>query len=57
MIEEMTKTSEEMLLKAGFTNVGSYRTSPAPGSVVHEMGTARMGNDPKTLFKQTKSNA
>jgi choline dehydrogenase-like flavoprotein len=50
MIEEMTKTSEEMLLKAGFTNVGSYRTSPAPGSVVHEMGTARMGNDPKLLF-------
>jgi choline dehydrogenase-like flavoprotein len=48
MIEEMTKTSEEMLLKAGFTNVGSYRTSPAPGSAVHEMGTARMGNDPKT---------
>jgi choline dehydrogenase-like flavoprotein len=57
MIEEM-KTSEEMLLKAGFTNVGSYRTSPAPGSVVHEMGTARMGNDPKTsVLKQTKSNA
>jgi choline dehydrogenase-like flavoprotein len=56
MIEEMTKNSEEMLLKAGFTNVGSYRTSPAPGSAVHEMGTARMGNDPKTsvLNKQNQ---
>ncbi|CAD0007274.1 GMC oxidoreductase [Flavobacterium salmonis] len=48
MMEHMTKSSEEILTKAGFTNVGSYRTSPPPGSAVHEMGTARMGNDPKT---------
>ena len=48
MMEHMTKSSEEMLMKAGFKNVGSYRTSPAPGSAVHEMGTARMGKDPKT---------
>ncbi|MHB0755067.1 GMC oxidoreductase [Polaribacter sp. M15] len=48
MMEHMTKASEEMLKKAGFENVGSYRTSPDPGSAVHEMGTARMGNDPKT---------
>ncbi|WP_397446211.1 GMC oxidoreductase [Polaribacter sp. R77954] len=48
MMEHMTQASEEMLKKAGFENVGSYRTSPDPGSAVHEMGTARMGNDPKT---------
>lgn len=48
MLEHMTKASEEMLKKAGFENVGSYRTSPPPGSAVHEMGTARMGKDPKT---------
>jgi len=48
MMEHMTKSSEEMLLKAGFTNVRSYRKSPDPGSAVHEMGTARMGSDPKT---------
>ena len=48
MLEHMTKASEEMLTKAGFKNVGSYRTYPAPGSAVHEMGTARMGLDPKT---------
>lgn len=48
MMEHMTKTSEEMLMKAGFENVGSYRTSPPPGSAVHEMGTVRMGHDPKT---------
>jgi choline dehydrogenase-like flavoprotein len=48
MMEHMTKSSEEMLSKAGFKDVGSYRTSPSPGSAVHEMGTARMGHDPKT---------
>ena len=48
MMEHMTKASEEMLTKAGFENVGSYRNSPPPGSAVHEMGTVRMGNDPKT---------
>ena len=48
MMDEMTKASEEMLIRAGFKEVGSYRSSPSPGSAVHEMGTARMGNDPKT---------
>lgn len=48
MMEHMTKASEEILIKAGFENVGSYRNSPPPGSAVHEMGTARMGDDPKT---------
>jgi len=48
MMEHMTQASEELLWKAGFINVGSYRTSPPPGSAVHEMGTARMGHDPKT---------
>lgn len=48
MMEHMTKESEDVLIKAGFKNVGSYRTSPDPGSAVHEMGTARMGHDPKT---------
>jgi choline dehydrogenase-like flavoprotein len=48
MMEHMTKASEEILIKAGFENVGSYRNSPPAGSAVHEMGTARMGNDPKT---------
>jgi choline dehydrogenase-like flavoprotein len=48
MIEHMTRASKEMLSKAGFKNVGSYRSYPVPGSAVHEMGTARMGVDPKT---------
>jgi choline dehydrogenase-like flavoprotein len=48
MMEHMTKASEDILKKAGFENVGSYRNSPPPGSAVHEMGTARMGEDPKS---------
>ena len=48
MMEHMTKTSEDILIKAGFENVDSYSSSPPPGVAVHEMGTVRMGNDPKT---------
>ena len=48
MLEHMTQESESILKKAGFKNVGSYRSAPTPGSAVHEMGTARMGKDPKT---------
>jgi choline dehydrogenase-like flavoprotein len=28
--------------------VEPFDYNPPPGSVIHEMGTARMGNDPKT---------
>ncbi len=48
MMKHMTKTSEEILKRAGFKKVVSYRSPPAPGSAVHEMGTARMGHNPKT---------
>ena len=48
MMKHMTEASEEILSKSGFKNVGSYRSSPPPGSAVHEMGTARMGHDPRT---------
>ncbi len=48
MISSMKEEAENMLEKAGFTNIYSYRKSPDPGSAVHEMGTARMGNNPKT---------
>ena len=37
-----------MLQKAGFTNITSYNSIPTAGSAVHEMGTARMGDDPRT---------
>jgi choline dehydrogenase-like flavoprotein len=37
-----------MLERAGFKNVISIDNQMAPGSGIHEMGTARMGKDPKT---------
>lgn len=40
--------AEEMLEAAGCKNISSYNTETAPGACIHEMGTARMGRDPKT---------
>lgn len=40
--------AEEMLEAAGCKNITSYNTATAPGACIHEMGTARMGRDPKT---------
>lgn len=39
---------KEMLEKAGFTNVRVRGSISFPGNANHEMGTARMGRDPKT---------
>jgi len=44
----MKDSAAEMLEKAGLKNVGTYDNAPAPGFCIHEMGTARMGRDPKT---------
>ncbi len=48
MREEMKQDAAEMLEKAGFTNVQPYDNIGGPGLGIHEMGTARMGNDPET---------
>jgi len=37
-----------MLEAAGCTNVETYDDEGPPGFSVHEMGTARMGKDPRT---------
>jgi choline dehydrogenase-like flavoprotein len=37
-----------MLEAAGLKNVSAFNNDNAPGLGIHEMGTARMGNDPKT---------
>jgi choline dehydrogenase-like flavoprotein len=44
----MMDSAAEMLEKAGLKNVKTYDHMPAPGFCIHEMGTARMGKDPKT---------
>jgi len=38
----------EMLEKAGLKDVHEYDSGCNPGLGIHEMGTARMGRDPKT---------
>lgn len=48
MRKDMRNSAAEMLEAAGFKNVGSFDDLPAPGFCIHEMGTARMGHDPKT---------
>jgi choline dehydrogenase-like flavoprotein len=48
MLKDIMATGSEMLEKAGFKNIYAYDGEGAPGQGIHEMGTARMGKDPKT---------
>jgi choline dehydrogenase-like flavoprotein len=48
MREDMQASAVEMLQAAGFQSVTGFNNPPHPGEVIHEMGTARMGRDPKT---------
>jgi choline dehydrogenase-like flavoprotein len=48
MMDDIRKSSGEMLEAAGFTDIETFNYSKPGGSTVHEMGTARMGHDPKT---------
>jgi len=48
MRKEMMTAAAEMLEKAGLKNVSTYDAGCNPGLGIHEMGTARMGRDPKT---------
>jgi choline dehydrogenase-like flavoprotein len=45
---DMMSDAAEMLEVAGFKNVKSYDNGYTFGQGIHEMGTARMGRDPKT---------
>ncbi|RYD88235.1 MAG: GMC family oxidoreductase, partial [Sphingobacteriales bacterium] len=45
---DMANDAVEMLTAAGLKDVSSYDSDYAPGMGIHEMGTARMGRDPKT---------
>lgn len=48
MRKDMQAAASEMLEAAGFKNVQGADLGYAPGLGIHEMGTARMGRDPKT---------
>jgi choline dehydrogenase-like flavoprotein len=48
MLKDILSSGSEMLEKAGFKNVYAFDNGQEPGLGIHEMGTARMGKDPKT---------
>ncbi len=48
MAQQMMDDAVEMCEAAGLENVKGFNHPVTPGSVIHEMGTARMGRDPKT---------
>ena len=48
MRKDMVDDMVEMLTEAGLKNVHGYDEECFPGMGIHEMGTARMGHDPKT---------
>jgi choline dehydrogenase-like flavoprotein len=48
LLKDMSTTAAEMLNAAGARNIETFIEDNAPGLTIHEMGTARMGLDPKT---------
>src|SRR5216683_2266335 len=48
MSKDIAIQAAEMLAAAGATDIGVYSEITRPGLAIHEMGTARMGRDPKT---------
>jgi choline dehydrogenase-like flavoprotein len=48
MAEQMKADAVEMMEAVGLQNVSGFNRPVTPGSVIHEMGTARMGRDPRT---------
>ena len=48
MLKDILASGAEMLERCGFKNISVNDTQQAPGLGIHEMGTARMGRDPKS---------
>jgi choline dehydrogenase-like flavoprotein len=48
MIKDIVMTAGEMAEASGFTDVHAWDSKESPGLGIHEMGTARMGRDPKS---------
>ena len=57
MAKDMVAEAQAMLEATGVEEITPFRLMPPPGFCIHEVGTARMGNDPKTSvvnpFQQT----
>ena len=48
LLEDAQKTAVEMLDASGARDISTYNDHLPPGLCIHEMGTARMGRDPRT---------
>ncbi|RAO76356.1 GMC oxidoreductase [Dyella jiangningensis] len=48
MAKEIVSDAVEMMTAAGYKDVKPYHVDANVGAAIHEMGTARMGRDPKT---------
>jgi choline dehydrogenase-like flavoprotein len=48
MFDAIAADAEELMNAAGLTDISVNQDKAAPGLMIHEMGTARMGHDPKT---------
>ena len=47
-LDDAAQQASDMLEAAGLRNVIIFKDNSPPGLTIHEMGTARMGRDPKT---------
>lgn len=47
MMDDAKESSGQMLDEAGFKNINTFNYNKVGGDTVHEMGTVRMGRDPK----------
>jgi len=48
MRKDMEQTGKEILELCGFKDIHGFQSQNPIGATIHEMGTARMGRDPKT---------
>src|SRR5215510_8093361 len=48
MGKDAAEMAESVLREAGAENINTFRQMTVPGRIIHELGTARMGNDSKT---------
>ena len=48
LLQDAAISAAEMLAAAGARDIQTFVEQDAPGLAIHEMGTARMGRDPKT---------
>jgi len=57
LLKDMSITAAEMLDAAGAREIETFVEHNAPGLTIHEMGTARMGRDPKTSVLNSHNQA